>query len=599
MRGYWIKLFPFLNWRQEVTRATVRSDLGAGLTGAIVVLPQGVAFATLAGLPPQYGLYTAMIPCIIAALFGSSRHLVSGPTTAASIVLFASISQFAEPGTSAFIAYALTLTFMVGTIQLLLGLAKLGVLVNFISHSVIVGFTAWAAVLIATNQLEHFLGIPTPRDLHFHETFIYLFLNLGNVSLLVAAVGIAGLLGALYVKVRWRKIPYMVVALVIATLLAAVINAFFSNTALQGDIVPIVGDVPGGLPPFSIPDFRFDTIKQLSPVALAVTLFALTEAVSISRSVAAKSGQHIDGNQEFIGQGLSNVIGSFFSSYVATGSFNRTGVNYEAGARTPISAVVSGVALMLIVFLIAPALALLPKAGMAAILFIVAWGLIDFAAIRHIITASKSESVVLSATFVATLFLSLEFAILLGVFLSLVVYLLSVSQPIVAIRMPDPRRSSRRFATDGSLPECPQLSMVRIDGGLFFGAIGYVAERLRVIAKRNPEQKHLLIFAQSVSTLDVAGAEMLAREALQRRKLGGGIYLQSLKPEAKKTLASGGYLDDIGDQNFFEHKGEAIANIVSRLDIDVCGRCKARVFTECAALPGAASDNEHRDDVGQ
>ena len=585
--GYWLKLFPFLLWWRETSRVTLRADASAGLTGAIVVLPQGVAFATLAGLPPQYGLYTAMLPAIVAALFGSSRHLVSGPTTAASIVLFASISEFAEPGSAAFISYALTLTFMVGVIQLALGLARMGVLVNFISHSVIVGFTAGAAVLIATNQIEHFLGIVAPRDLHFHETFIYFYRNLHNIQPMVALVGIVTLVAAFFAKQRLRKIPYMVMALVVATVVTALINEVFFLGSESGLGVPVVGNVPGGLPPLSSPDFSFKTLQTLAPIAFAVTLFALTEAVSISRSIAARSGQYIDGNQEFIGQGLSNLIGSFFSSYVATGSFNRSGVNYESGAQTPLSAVIAGVLLMIIVFAVAPALSYLPKAGMAAILFIVAWGLIDFAGIKHIVTASKSESVVLWATFLATLFLSLEFAILLGVFLSLVVYLMSVSTPTVAVRMPDPRRARRRFATDGSLPECPQLSIVRIDGGLFFGAIGYVAERLRVIAKRNPEQKHQLVFAQSITTLDVAGAELLAREAVNRQRLGGGMYFQSLKESAKKTLAGGGYLEAIGERNFFDHKGEAIASIVTRLDMEVCAKCTARVFAECAALPGS------------
>lgn len=582
---FWLKLFPFLAWRRDINRVTLRADTMAGLTGAVVVLPQGVAFATIAGMPPEYGLYAAMIPTIIAALYGSSRHLVSGPTTAASIVLFTSLSAMADPGTPAFVQLALTLTFMVGIIELALGLARLGVLVNFISHSVIVGFTAGAAILIASNQIKHFFGLEIPRGLHVHQTLLYVYYNLAQVHLPTLFIGVITLAIGIFVKLRYKRIPYMVVALVVGSLVAVGFSLLLYGEIEAAGGIAMVGEIPGGLPPLSTPDFSLRTIKQLAPIAFAVTLFALTEAVSISRSLAARSGQYIDGNQEFIGQGLSNIFGSFFSSYVATGSFNRSGLNYEAGAQTPVSAILAGGVLIIIVLVVAPLLAYLPNAGMAAILFIVAWGLIDFAGMRTIVRASRSESIVLWSTFFATLFLELEFAILLGVFLSLVIYLLGASQPRVLVRMPDPRRPKRRFNTDAALKECPQLSIVRIDGALFFGAVNYVAERLRVIAKRNPGQTHQLIFARSINTLDVAGAEMLAREASNRKRLGGGLYLHSVKEQPLRTLRRGGFIDEIGEENLFETKGEAIAGIFERLDREICKRCDKRIFSECQSVP--------------
>ncbi len=581
----WLKLFPFIAWRQDINRVTLRADVVAGLTGAIVVLPQGVAFASIAGLPPEYGLYSAMIPAIIAALYGSSRHLVSGPTTAASIVLFTALSAMADPGSGAFVQYALTLTFMVGVFEFALGVARLGLLVNFISHSVIVGFTAGAAILIASNQLKHFFGIDIPRGLHFHQALLYFYYNVADVRPFTMLVGMVTLATGVLVKMRYRRIPYMVVALIVGSLVAVVFNFALYTAVGEAPGIATVGTVPGRLPPFSVPDFSLGTVKQLAPVAFAVTLFALTEAVSISRSIAARSGQYIDGNQEFIGQGLSNIIGSFFSSYVATGSFNRSGLNYEAGAQTPVAALLAGALLVPVVLAVAPLLAYLPNAGMAAILFIVAWQLIDFRSIRKIIRASRAESVVLWSTFFATLFLELEFAILLGVFLSLVVYLLGASQPRVLVRMPDPRLPKRRFNTDASLPECPQLALVRIDGALFFGAVNYVAERLRVISKRHPGQNHLLILARSINTLDVAGAEMLAREARQRRQSGGALYLHGIKEQPLRTLQRGGYLEEIGKENLFETKGEAIAAIFDRLNRDICIRCERRIFIECQSVP--------------
>jgi SulP family sulfate permease len=589
---FWFKLFPFLVWWREINRVTFRADAMAGITGAVVVLPQAVAFATIAGLPPQYGLYAAMVPAIIAALYGSSRHLVSGPTTAASLVLFTSLSAFAEPGTNAFVAYAITLTFMVGVIELALGVARLGILVNFISHSVIVGFTAGAAILIAGNQAKHFLGLSVPGSLHVYELLQYVYFNLAEIHAFTLLVGTVTFVTALYVRLRHRRLPYMVIALVIGTLLATLLNyVFYSRLGLVPEI-SVVGEVPGGLPPFSSPDFSFSTLTQLVPIAFAVTLFALTEAVSIARSLAARSGQHIDGNQEFIGQGLSNIVGSFVSSYVATGSFNRSAINFDSGAQTPLAAVIAGALLIPIVLLVAPLLAYIPTAGMAAILFVVAWGLLDFRAIAKIIRSSGAESIVLWSTFFATLFLQLEFAILLGVFLSLVIYLLSASHPRVLKRMPDPRLPRRRFNTDANLPECPQLSIVRIDGALFFGAVSYVAERLRIIVKRNPEQTHMLLLARGINTLDVAGAEMLESEAKQRTRKGGALYLHSLKEQPLRMLRRGGYLEQIGEENIFDSKGDAISAIFDKLDKSICQNCTRRIFVECQTVPPPESAGE-------
>ncbi|HEY9198173.1 MAG TPA: SulP family inorganic anion transporter [Gammaproteobacteria bacterium] len=579
------RLFPFLSWWHRVDRPTLRTDFLAGLTGAIVVLPQGVAFATIAGMPPEYGLYAGMIPAIIAALWGSSWHLVSGPTTAASIVLFSALSAFAEPASPEYVRLALTLTLMVGAIQLAMGFARLGSLVNFISHSVVIGFTAGAAILIAANQIKHFFGIDIARGASFHETLYQLAIQAGDINPYVAGVGAITLITGILVKRYFKRIPYMIVAMLVGSVVATVLIKLF-GAEITG--IRTVGALPASLPPLSSPDFSIETIKQLAPAALAATLFALTEAVSISRALALRAGQHIDGNQEFIGQGLSNIAGSFFSGYVATGSFNRSGLNYEAGARTPLAAVFAGALLMGIVVLVAPLAAYLPNAAMAGILFLVAWGLIDFHHVGKIMKASRSETVTLATTFFATLFLELEFAIMLGVLLSLAMYLSRTSRPRIWSRVPDPRAPKRSFTTDPNLPECPQLKMLRIDGSLFFGAVNYVREMLMVYEKRHPEQTHLLIVASGINFIDVAGAEFLTETALKRRALGGGLYLIRAKESVLEVLERGGYLDDIGRENLFTSKTEAIASIYARLDRNVCTGCTQRIFNECRGLPATA-----------
>lgn len=584
---WYASFFPFLKWRHKVTRKTFLDDFTAGLTGAVVALPQGVAFATIAGMPPEYGLYAGMVPAIIAALFGSSWHLVSGPTTAASIVLFSSLSQYAPPASPEFVQLALTLTMMVGLIQLGLGLARSGSLVNFISHSVVVGFTAGAAILIAASQLKHFFGIDTPRGGHLHHTLHAVFSQWQDFNPYVIAVGAMTMFSGILIKRFLPKVPYMIFSMLIGCAVSYFLTVTFGAEKVD---IPVVGALPSSLPPLSAPHFSLVNIKILAPAALAMTLFALTEAASIARSLAAKAGQHLDGNQEFIGQGLSNIAGSFFSGYVATGSFNRSGLNYQAGAKTPLAAVFAGSLLMVVVLFVAPYAAYLPNAAMAGILFLVAWGLIDFSRIKKVLKSSRPESLIMGTTFFSTLFLELEFAIFLGVLLSLVLYLNRTAHPKVLARIPNPRDRRRTFITDPTLPECPQLKIVRIDGSIFFGAIPHVEEQLRTMHKRHPDQKHLFLVFSGINFIDMAGADFLAELVEKEKKEGGLLYLYDIKTPVCEEILREGYLDLIGANNIFDSKDEALSEIFKRLDRDICRRCTARIFLECQELPPPETD---------
>lgn len=579
-----LRLMPFLLWKDMVTAKTIKADLMSGLTVAIVVVPQAVAFASIAGMPPQYGLYAGMIPPIVAAFFGSSWHLMSGPTTAASIVLLSSLSVYAEPMTPEYVGLALTLTFMVGVIELGLGLARMGAVVNFISHSVVVGFTTAAAILIASKQLKNFFGVSIPRDGNLFETLNHFVHQLPNTNGYVLSVALLTLVSGLLVKKYVPRIPFLIVALFAGTALGVIYNL-----AMGQDVtgVATVGALPQTLPPISMPDFSFETIQKLAPAALAMTLFALTEAISIGRAVGIRSGQLVDGNQEFIGQGLSNIAGSFFSGYVATGSFNRTSLNYQAGAKTPMSAMIAGFLEIFIVLAIAPLVAYLPTAAMGGILFIVAWGLIDFAAIKHIFSSNHTERATFLVTFLAALLLDLEFAIMAGILLSLVLYLMRVSKPRMVTRAPDPLLPNRKFSTvveGGHVRECPQLRILRIDGNLFFGSVAYVREKLARFRQEHPEQKHLAIVAQGISFVDIAAADVLAGEAAQRRADGGGLYLINVKQGLWDSLEECHALDNVGAHNVFQSKSAALRGIFQKLDKDVCRHCSVRSFNECASV---------------
>ena len=573
----WGRLFPFLHWLPRVNRETLRDDVIAGLTNAVIVLPQGVAFALIAGMPPEYGLYTAIVPAIMAALFGSSFHLISGPTTAISIVVFSTVSPHATPGSPQFIELALTMTFIAGLFQLLLGVVRLGALVNFISHSVVVGFTAGAAILIGTSQMKNFFGVKLPQGESFLNTWYDLIRLLPHLNPFVLLIAVTTLGAALALRIYKPRWPGMLIAMIIGSLLAALFDA-----EMHG--IKLVGSLPRSLPPLSMPDFSMAGLRLMAPGALAVAMLGLVEAVSIARSVATLSHQRINGNQEFIGQGLSNVVGSFFSCYASSGSFTRTGLNFRAGAKTPLSAIFAALSLALILVLVAPLAAYLPIPAMAGILLLVAYNLIDFHHIKIILKTSRSDAAVLITTFLATLFVQLEFAIYVGVLLSLVLYLNRTAHPSVWTRVPDPVQPRRKFTTNPVLPECPQLKIIRIDGSLFFGAIDHVQDILHGYAENHPEQKHLLLIGNGINFIDVAGAEMLTHEAERRHVVGGGMYLCAVKEGACAPLRSGGYLRRLGAENLFDSKSVALRTIFDKLDKDICRRCNKRIFNECQGI---------------
>ena len=410
------RFFPFLSWLPLLkNQATLRSDILAGLTGAIVVLPQGVAFATLAGMPPAYGLYSAMIPCVIAALFGSSRVMVTGPANAISLTVLAIMAPLAVPESARYVQLVITLAFMVGVWQILLALAHAGKLIDYVSHTVIVGFTAGAAVLIVNSQIRNFFGVDITRGASVVKTIMEFIANSSQVQGVTLLIGCITLVTALIWQPLNRIVPAMLVSVVAGSLVA-----LFAKWVDPTLIIKTVDALPGALPPLSMPDVSIDTLKMLLIPSIAMTLLALAEAVSIAQAMAKRRKEKLDGNQEFLGQGLANVIGSFFSSYPASGSFNRSGVNVAAGAVTPFSAIMASVFLVAILFFVAPLAQYLPLAAVAAILFLVAWNLVDRREIRYLLS-DKFERITLLATFFATLVMALEWAILFGVAVSLVV----------------------------------------------------------------------------------------------------------------------------------------------------------------------------------
>ncbi|MCA0996079.1 SulP family inorganic anion transporter [Alloyangia pacifica] len=569
------------DWFGLTTKATLRADLMAGLTGATLVLPQGVAFAAIAGLPAEYGFYTAMVSTLVAALLGSSWHAVSGPTTALSIMLFATLSDSYLPGSPEYVTAAITLCLMVGLIQLAFAVARLGALVDFVSHSVMTGFVTGAAILIALSQLRHVLGTPLPStsDLGAFVSAIPEAALATDWHALVVAL--SAFVVGLAIKI-WRPLwPNYLAALIVATGLSLALGGTEAGIATIGPL----GEI---LPSMDVPDLSLGDLREFGGGAMAIAIVGLLEALSVSRALALRSGQMIDGNREFLAQGLSNVIGSLFRCYPSSASFTRSGINYDAGARTPLSAIFSSVFLFGILLLVAPAFAVVPIPGIAGVIMLVAWRLIDFREIRHLVTSSSTETIIAGVTFATVLLVNLETAIYVGVLLSLGFFLRGAARPFLGQGAPDPSTPGRVFkhAAPNGLEECPQLMVCRLDGPLFFGSVEYLRREFRRLERERPLQRTMLFIVKGGGDVDLAGADLILDEARRRERMGGALHLQVKTPRTLTKLARFKVVRELGRERLHLSKGDAIALIVPKLDGDICATCTKRIFHECARQPG-------------
>lgn len=501
------QLLPFLTWLPRQSRRSLRQDLLVGLSGAILALPQSIAYALIAGLPAEYGLYAAIVPVLIACLWGSSWHLICGPTAAISIVLYASISPLAVAGSSDYVTLVLLLTFLGGVFQLLLGLLRFGTLVNFVSHSVVLGFTLGAAVVIALGQLPNLMGIDLPSQATALKTAQDLFAHAREVDVPSLGLGLATLLIGIAIKLLRPRWPALLISLVLVSLVAWLLPGYFAH-------VPRVPAFSGHLPPLSpLPLLDLDLILRLLPSAVAVGMLGLVTSLSIARSLSARSEQLIDADQEIRAQGFSNMVGAFFSGYLSSGSFTRSGLSFEAGARSPMAGVFS--ALWVALFAVAGAglIAHLPIPAMAGSILLICWGLVDHKAIRALFRVSRSEFLVMALTAAATLLLELQTAIYAGVLASLFFYLKRTSRPRV--------QQSREGEAD----------VLRVGGSIFFGAAHYLQVRLQ-----RCQGPHVVIDARQINFIDYSGVDMLHREARRLMRNGGSLTLHRARPQVVEEL---------------------------------------------------------------
>jgi SulP family sulfate permease len=588
-------------WVHEVSGRTLRIDALAGLLGAVLVLPQAIAFAALAGLPPSYGLATAVLPCIVAALAGSSRHVMSGPTNANSLAIAAMLAPLAVVGSPQYIQLVLVVTVLVGLMQLAIGALRLGTLAHFISPAALRGFTGGAALLIAVHALKDLLGVALPAGRSAIEVLRLLAERAAQLNPAAVIVGLATIAAALLLKRVWPRAPHMLVGVVVGTVVAALL----ARMAHGWPPVAVVGQVPEAWPRWQPPALDWARLPELAGLAIALTIVSLGQSFSIAKVLAARSGHYVDANREFVGQGLSNVVGGFFSCYLSCGSLNRSIPNLEVGARTPLAAVCSALWLLALVALSATALAAIPMAAVSGLLLLVAWALLDVPGWRRLWGLSQLEFGIALATLLATLAIRLELAILFGTLLSLAAYLWRTARPAMRTmgfdtpalhgRSEGAERSAhaRRIPNDpdrpfvivddnpAALPECPQLKLLRMEGSVYFGATQHVGERLHELRALPLPQKHLLVMAKSMNFIDVAGDELWRDEMRLRRKMGGDLYFHRPRPPVLALWEKSGFLDEMGRDHVFPDKRIAIATIVPKLDQGICARCPVKLFDEC------------------
>lgn len=557
--------------------SNLRPDAIAGITVAIISIPQAIAYALVAGLPPQMGLYAAIVLPIVAALWGSSSQVQSTPTTALSLLVLASLSTAFTPNSAPFIVAAGLLAVLTGLVQLVMGVARLGILVNFVSDAVIVGFAAGAGVQIATGELRHLFGL-TFSSSNLVGTLSQLALHVSQTHLPTLGLGFGTLLLMLGIR-RFRPAwPAPLICLAAASLVLVALR-------LDAAGVKVIGALPRGLPPLTaLPVSNLALLGALAPGALAVAALGLIQTMAIARTLAAQTGEQLDNNQEFVGQGLANIVTGLLTGYPGGGSLSCSAINAEAGAQTPMAAILSGVFTLVGMLVLAPFGAYLPRTALSGVLIIVGIAMVDRRKMAHFWRSSRGDAAIMLVTLVATLFLRIDFAVLSGILMSLAYYLLRTSAPRVVPVLPDDR--FRHFLYQPDKPMCPQLAIMDIAGDLYFGAVSHIESSIRAHQARYPSQRFLLLRMHSIDYCDISGIRMLESVVQLYRGRGGDVYLVRVSPAVRQLMDAAGFTGRLGADHFLS-EDDAIEHLFHKvLDPAICiYESGVRVFKECQNLP--------------
>lgn len=547
-------IFPILDWLSNYKKDWLKGDLNAGLTVGIMLIPQGIAYAMIAGLPPIYGLYTAMIPQIVYAIFGTSRQLAVGPVAMDSLIVAAGVATLANVGTDHFIEFAILLAFMMGALQIIFGLFRLGFLVNFLSKPVISGFTSAASLIIGLNQLKHLLGINIGRNNKIQNLVIEAGSHLTETHIITFAIGFGAIIIIVLFKKYLKKVPAALVVVILSILVVKLFN-------LDQYGVKIVGEIPQGLPEFKLPNFDVEIMKKLLPISFTLSFIAFLESISVAKAVEIKHNNYkVVPNKELIALGMGNLVGSFFQTYPSAGGFSRTAVNDQDGANTPLAAIISAVVVALTLLFLTPVFYYLPKAVLAAIIMVAVFGLLDFNVPKQLLKYSKRDLVILNITLLVTATIGIKEGIFVGVLLSLGMLIYKSAKPHIAIlgRVPNTHfyRNRKRFK---NVIIDERILIVRFDAQLHFANTTFFKDKLQEFAKYKGEKLKLLVIdGESIDNLDSSAVFALNEiiDYFKSREID--IVFTGLKGPVRDTLTKSELINKIGLDHCFMSIQEAI-----------------------------------------
>ena len=540
---------------------TLRADLIAGVTVALVLIPQSMAYAQLAGLPAYYGLYAAFLPGIVAALWGSSKQLATGPVAVVSLLTASALTPFAALGSPEFVALAIMMALLIGIVQLALGLFRLGVVVNFLSHPVIVGFTNAAALIIGLSQLNKIFGVSMPRSEHFVNDIWAVIQQVGDSHIPTLIMGVVAFTIMWGMKKYLPKFPGVLVAVALTT-----VASWTIGFAERGG--KVVGEIPSGLPSLSVPQINFELATDLIASAVIISLVGFMEAISIAKAMAAKTKDRVDPNKELIGQGLANIVGSLSQAYPASGSFSRSAVNLNAGARTGMSSVFTGLVVLITLLFLTPLLYHLPQSVLAAVIMMAVIGLINFKAIKHAWDANKHDGIASVVTFVATLAFAphLDNGIMVGAGLAICLFLYRTMEPRVALLGLFRDGTLRDLRVHPTLPTDDRIIVMRFDGQLYFANVSYFEDTILAAVADHPDAKYVLVIGDGINQLDASGEEVLHHLIDRLSANDISMVLSGLKRQVIQVMKRTRLWEVVGRQNIFATEQMALDAIYDRLE---------------------------------
>jgi len=575
-KGWLDKLFPFLSWRREINRDTLKADLTAGITVALVAIPQSLAYAQLAGVPAYFGLYAILVPSLIGALFGSSRILSTGPVAMTSLLTAASVIPFAHWGTEQFYTIVVQMAFLSGVVQIVLGMARMGVLLNFLSQPVLMGFINAAAIIIGLSQLAPLVGLSLRNSEHFLVDIAHILANMDQMHLVSLIFGLSSLAVMLAVKRLAPKLPGVLIAVILATIASYLIGF----EAMGGRIV---GVVPQGLPGFGLPTLDWKASMELFPMAVVIALVSFMEAMSSCKIIAIKTRTAWDENQELVGQGLAKIAASFNHTMPVSGSFSRSALNLAAGARTGLSSIFTALAVLLTLLVLTPLLHHLPKPTLAAVIILAVISLLNFRVFHEAWRASQQDGIAAATTFVATLLFApnIQYGMLIGIILALSLFLFRTMKPRIVLLGLD-EHGELQNADRFSLPRFhPKVAAIRFDGRLYFANVSYFEECILHLISSDPDISYVLVDARGINGLDASGAAMLRN--LVTRLNGSGITLifYNIKLPVLEVMQRTGLQDDIQQKNIFLSERDTLKDIKKRLEAESsCENVQAGAVSE-------------------